>query len=208
MGEVIEGWGNWLEKQVSANTVERYATSMGMLSPFLEGRFLDEIDSAMIADIVRRRQASGVTNATIKRDLSALSSVLTFAKTQGWQTHNPVKDHLGLIRERRDPIVLPRPEDVERAIKRAPGLLSMMAQAAVATGCRQEELAGARHSQLNLETKRLTVIGKRNKLRVIDLEPFGGVEVFAALPPGEPNHLYSGTAITSAIGELTDGSAS
>jgi integrase/recombinase XerD len=43
-------------------------------------------------------------------------------------------------------------------------------------------LASARRSQLDLERKRLTVVGKGNKLRVIDLEPFGAIELFRALP--------------------------
>jgi hypothetical protein len=49
-----------------------------------------------------------------------------------------------------------------------------MIAAALATGTRQEELAGAFHLHLDRRAKRLTVVGKRNKLRVIDLEPFGG----------------------------------
>jgi integrase/recombinase XerD len=37
---------------------------------------------------------------------------------------------------------------------------------------------------LDLSAKRLTVIGKGNKIRAVDLEPFEGVDVFASLPPG------------------------
>jgi integrase/recombinase XerD len=33
----------------------------------------------------------------------------------------------------------------------------------------------------------LTVVGKRNKLRVIDLEPFGGDAIFGSLPEGIAN---------------------
>jgi integrase/recombinase XerD len=53
-----------------------------------------------------------------------------------------------------------------------------MIVAARATGARQEELAGACHLHLDRKAKRLTVLGKRNKLRVIDLEPFGGSAIF------------------------------
>ena len=45
---------------------------------------LADIDGRLVAEIIRERQRSGVTNATIKRDLGALSSVLNFAILQGW----------------------------------------------------------------------------------------------------------------------------
>jgi hypothetical protein len=62
-----------------------------------------------------------------------------------------------------------------------------MIVAARATGARQEELAGACHLHLDRKAKRLTVLGKRNNLRVIDLEPFGGSAIFDSLPEGIAN---------------------
>jgi integrase/recombinase XerD len=165
--------------------VQRYATSLGVLAPFLDGKFLDEVDGRLVSEIIRTRQSvDDVRNATIKRDLTALSSVLTYAIAQDWIESNPVLPKLKLIRERRDPIVLPRAEDVQRLIDRAPGLFAMLIRAALATGCRQGELANAKWSQLDLGAKRLTVVGKGSKTRAVDLEPFGGVDVFASLPRG------------------------
>jgi hypothetical protein len=40
------------------------------------------------------------------------------------------------------------------------------------------------HLQLDRKAQRLTVVGKHNKLRVIDLNPFGGAAIFASIPPG------------------------
>lgn len=183
--EVLEAWSPWIEKQVGPRTAHRYATSLGVLAPFLDGKFLDEVDGRLVAEIIRVRQSvDDVSNATIKRDLTALSSVLTYAIAQDWIESNPVLPKLRLIKERREPIVLPRMEDVQRVIDRAPGLFAVLIRAAVATGCRQDELAKATWSQLDLNAKRLTVIGKGRKTRVIDLEPFGGVDVFATLPRG------------------------
>ena len=85
-----------------------------------------------------------MTNATIKRDLGALSSVMNFAIDQGWVEANPVLPRLQRLKERRDPITLPTPADVAKMVSRAPGQLSTMILAARATGCRQEEL-GRRH---------------------------------------------------------------
>jgi integrase/recombinase XerD len=183
--EVVVAWSTWIEKQVGTQTVRRYATSLGTLEPFLDGKFLDEVDGRLVAEIIRARQTvDDVSNATIKRDLTALSSVLNYAIAQEWIESNPVLPKLRLIKERRDPIVLPRPEDVQKVIDRAPGLFATLIRAALVTGCRQDELAKATWSQLDLDAKRLTVIGKGRKTRAIDLVPFGGDEVFANLPRG------------------------
>lgn len=213
--EVMAAWEPWIEKQVGPRTAHRYATSLGVLTPFLDGKFLDEVDGRLVAEIIRTRNAvDGVSNATIKRDLTALSSVLNFAIDQTWIEVNHVLPRMARLRERRDPIVLPRPEDVERVIARAPGHFATLIRAAMVTGCRQDELAKAKWSQLDLSGKRLTVIGKGGKTRVVDLEPFGGVAVFASLPSGvgdAPLFWHDNgqpyTTVASAFGRLTRGLA-
>lgn len=185
--EASDAWEAWIVHQVSPGTVTRYAVSIGQLAPYLGGKYLDEINGPLTADIIRGRRAQGVTDATIKRDLIALSSVMNFTIDQGWQESNPVLPRLGRIKERRDPIMLPRRVDIDKVITRAPGLFANMAAAALATGCRQEELADSRHSRLDRKAGRLTLVGKRNKLRVIDLAPFGGLEIFLSLPEGIAN---------------------
>ena len=76
---------------------------------------------------------------------------------------------LGRLKERRDPIALPDPTHIEIVIRRTPGRLRDLIRAAVSTGCRQEELASALTSQFSEERRKLTVVGKGNKRRTIDL---------------------------------------
>jgi integrase/recombinase XerD len=53
---------------------------------------------------------------------------------------------------------------------------------ALATGAREDELVHAKRDHIDHERRQLTVIkGKRAKLRVIDLSPFGGYELVRAL---------------------------
>jgi integrase/recombinase XerD len=183
--EVMAAWHPWIDKQVGPRTAQRYVTSLGVLGRFLDGKFLDEVDGRLVSEMIRERQsADDVSNATIKRDLTALSSVMTYAIAQDWIESNPVLPKLRVIKERRDPIVLPAAKDVQKVIDRAPMLFATLIRAALVSGCRQDELAKAKWSQLDLSAKRLTVIGKGNKTRVIDLEPLGGTEVFASLPVG------------------------
>jgi integrase/recombinase XerD len=181
--DVLGEWAEELPHQVGYRTAYRYGGSLGTLKPWLDGKYLDEINGALVAEIIRgRRKLDGVTNATIKRDLVALSSVMNYAIDQGWQEDNPVLARMKRLKEQRDPIVLPEHESVLRMIERAPGMFSKLVEAAWKTGCRQDELVKCKRVQLNHGRQELTIIGKRSKLRTISLMPFGGYEVFRSLP--------------------------
>ena len=180
---VVEDWGtHWLQRNKSAKTIKRYLCSIDQLARFLEGKVLLEIDGQLVADIIRARGKQGVANATIKRDLVAVSSVMNYAIGQGWLEVNPVLPRMKLLEERRDPIVLPVKDDVELVIKRSPGMIADLIRVAIATGAREEELITARRQHVDHMRKQLTITGKRNKRRVIDLEPFGGDHLIGALP--------------------------
>jgi integrase/recombinase XerD len=180
--EVFTAWDVQLLRSVGAKTAQRYLVSLKQLAPWLEGRGLADINGRLVAEIIRERQGKGVTNATIKRDLGALSSILSFAILQGWIETNSVLPKLALVPERRDPILLPSDRDIALVMERAPGMVAQMITAALKTGAREDELVKVKRSELDHGRKQLTIIGKRNKLRVIDLTPFEGYEFFTALP--------------------------
>jgi integrase/recombinase XerD len=193
--EAFSAWAAQLERSVGVKTAKRYLSSLQQIVPWLDGRMLSDIDGRLIAEIIRERQASGVTNATIKRDLGALSSVMNFCILQGWIEANPVLAKLKLVPERRDPIVLPSDHDIALVIERAPGMVGQMMTAALKTGAREDELVRCRRGDLDHGRKQMTVRkGKGNKLRVIDLEPLDGYEFFAALPAyvGKPHLFWHG----------------
>src|SRR5262249_49060424 len=172
----------WAEKfivhQVGPNTWRRYAVSLKQLEPFLLPLYLDQIDKAKISEIVEHRRAAGVSTATIRRDLTALSSVLEYAEVE----NNPALPRLKRLKERRDPIVLPEDAHILRMVKRAPGNLAAMAEAARRTGCPKGELVTAERAKLDHTRRQLTVRGKGNKSRVIDLDFGGAYEVLRKLP--------------------------
>ena len=178
----MQEWGPSFQSQSQATTYKRYLCSLDQIGPYVEGRKLSEINAQLVGEIVRERQKAGVLPATIKRDLGALSSVMNFAIVNGWCESNPVLPRMKLIKEKRDPIVLPRDEDIELMISRAPGMWPQLIRAAWATGAREDELIKATRGDFNRQRKELTVIGKGNNVRVIDLVPFGGFEIFDSLP--------------------------
>ena len=66
--------------------------------------------------------------------------------------------------------MLPEHLHIARVIGRAPGRLAALIEVALKTGCRQDELVHALRTNFDYQRRQLTVIGKRNKLRVIDLD--------------------------------------
>jgi integrase/recombinase XerD len=126
-----------------------------------------------------------VSNATIKRDLGALSNVMKFCSLKGWREDNPVLPKLELVPERRDPIVLPLERDIKLVMDRigptAPAVAYLI-EAAMRTGAREAELVRSLRDHVDHARRQMPIIGKRNKLRVIDLTPFGGYEFIAGLP--------------------------
>jgi integrase/recombinase XerD len=131
---------------------------------------------------VRARTATGVKNATIKRDLVALSSVINFAIDQGWRDDNPVLPRMRRIKERRDPIMLPHSVDVDLVVGRSPSMIADLGRAAVATGARQDELLRARREHVDYGRRQMILVGKGNKVRVIALDPYGGYGLMCGLP--------------------------
>jgi integrase/recombinase XerD len=180
--EAFTAWDCQLTRSVGAKTAKRYLVSLKQLAPWLDGRGLADIDGRLVAEMIRERQRAGVTNATVKRDLGALSSIMNFAILQGWIETNPVLPKLALVPERRDPIVLPSDRDIALVMECAPGMVGAMITAALKTGAREDELAKAKRIDIDHARKQLTIIGKRNRLRVIDLLPFEGYEFLTALP--------------------------
>lgn len=216
LAEALEAWGADIEGKISPKTLTRYLGSLAVLAPHLDGLYLDEFDkrapaedpeapsgAKLIGAIVKSRRETFYvptgkkkpirpTIATVKRDLTALSSVFDFCIDETWMASNPVRDWLNpagrrksRLKERRDPIVLPEPGHIRMVIDAAPGLFRKMIEAALLTGAREEELGKGQRQHFDRDRRQLTVIGKRNKLRVVDLEDAGedfGFELFRTLP--------------------------
>lgn len=174
-------WSEHLVGHVSPKTAQRYAVSLKQIDTRLRSLFVDEIDAKIVTKIVSDRRAAGKTNATIRRDLTALSGLLGYAVDEEWRTGNPALDRLRRLREKRDPIILPDVGNVMEVIGRAPGNLGKMVHAAMLTGCRQDELVTAQRTRVNHDRRQMTVVGKGNKLRVVQLSD-AAYAVVASIP--------------------------
>ena len=131
---------------------------------------------------MRERARRGVSNATIRRDLSALASVLDAAIDEGWISDNPAHSFdRRRLTEKRDPIVLPDNESIAAVLALGTRFVDMAAFARL-TGMREEEIASLRHDQVDRSRMAISLIhtkGRRARevplcpaaLAVIDRQP-------------------------------------
>jgi integrase/recombinase XerD len=185
VSDAYEAWGLQLDRLVtSAKTAKRYRGSMVQLRPYLVNRFLDQVDAKLLSAIVEGRRKQGVKDGTIKRDLSALSSVMRYAAGKGWAQGNPIPAWLSLdqVHEVESAIVLPREQDIALVKSRAPKMIAHAINVAIATGAREDELVKAQCGDIDHERKQFTLVGKRNKRRTIEIDAFGGYEALSAIP--------------------------
>ena len=167
--EAVAQWFAHAEDQIAASTAMRYAVSLEQAKPYLSRYSVDQIDGQVIAGYMTARRKTGASAATIRRDLTAISRVLEYAEAMGWREGNPTLSKRRLLRERRDPIVLPEARNIEAVIEAAGPRMGAMIRAAWLTGCRQRELVTAKWIGFNDKARTLEVIGKGNKRRVITL---------------------------------------
>jgi integrase/recombinase XerD len=181
--DVFAAWSLHIADQVGETTRRRYAVSLKQLEPFLKPLFFDEIDRDLVGTIVRERRAAGVKVATVRRDLTALSSVIEYAIDEGWRPDesNPALARTKRLKENREPIVLPLAEDIAYVIGRAPGLFAKMIEAARDSGCRQDELAKAQRRLLDRGRRQLTIRRKGNQIRTISV-PDAAWATISAIP--------------------------
>jgi len=170
-GDAVAEWVDNEGKHLPPNTAKRYLVSLKQVNPFLVSFNISAINGKIIGDLAKVRRRAGVSAATIRRDLTAISKVLDYAISENWREDNPTLSRRRLIKERRDPITLPAPEDVEKVISAASPAFGALIRAAWLTGCRQDELVTASWRDYDPIRKTLRVVGKGNKARVISLRP-------------------------------------
>jgi integrase/recombinase XerD len=184
-----------MPENVKLNTGKRYLVSFRQVSAFLSDKYIDEIDEATIADLVEKRKLDEAKNATIRRDLTAISNVFRAAKPKKWCRHNAVEDYgFDQIKEKREPLVLPTDEEVAAAIANVPPMMGHMMRLADRSGMRENEIVTLERDQRTTNFYSIAQIKltktKTNRPRVI---PLAGpiLEDADAVLSKVPQHLHS-----------------
>lgn len=175
----VAAWVDDVAGQIAQTTAKRYGVSLMQCAPFLAGLDVSTIDGKTLAALMTGRRKLGASPATIRRDLTAISRVLEFAEAQDWREGNPTLSKRRLLKERRDPIALPEPAEVEALIAATPARFGALIRAAWLTGCRQAELVNSTWRAFNARARTLEIVGKGNKRRTIALSDEATAQISA-----------------------------
>lgn len=164
----VIAWNEGGVHHLGERTLQRYLVSLEQLRAHLDGKMLHHINADLLRDI-RRARLRVTTVATLKRDLTAMSSVIEHAKSEGWIDENPtLAFRTGRqMRERRDPITLPIESEIAMMLAASPSRFADAQEFARETGMREEEIFGLKHAHLDAAAETITIVGKRNKRRTI-----------------------------------------
>jgi integrase/recombinase XerD len=101
----------------------------------------------------------GPTNATRRRDLTAVSQVLRAAAQWDWIDHNPaLAFDRSVIRERRDPVRLPTDDEIAALLTACPNAtLRTLVRTLLGTGIRLEEAASLERRQIDFARNAITL---------------------------------------------------
>lgn len=150
------------------STARRYGASIEWLDQRLGSLLLNQITSAVLVEFETWRRSAGVSAPTIRRDLSTLSSIFTFAIEREWIDANPIGPFLRQRRRR--------------------GLREATSRRLAELGCSPhmiKSIAGHKDSDLRV---RFAILGARAALAEIERD---GVVV----PADDPARNFSDSAL-------------
>jgi integrase len=188
--EAVVRWGKEvLPHAVKPAVAARYLSSVAQLDASFSAARLDQITAPRIADYIGSR-AGTVTNATIRRDLTALSRLLAACVAWGWLAANPARTFdRSVIRERRDPIQPPSQAAFATVLAAAPPAMAAILRLLDATGMREAEAANLAGDDVLWARQQIALTRtKTNRPRTLDWHTPGGDAgpVLADLPRHGP----------------------
>lgn len=195
--EAVVAWAEAGFGGVKESSAHRYRVSLRQLHAHFASLYLDQINARQIGAYVRaRRRETGASNATIRRDLSALSRLIAHACAMGWMEDNPAKAwDRSVIRQAK--FVIERVDERSYAEVRdgcSPTFAAYL-DFLLAEGPRADEAAGLKRSDVNWRTGAATLLGKTGR-RTITLSA-RGLDILRSVPP----HLSSPYVFWTPYGE-------
>lgn len=156
--EAVTKWeAEVLPGAVKPGVAKRYKVSIGQLAATFGGSTMETISAQTVAAYVSSR-AGKATNATIRRDLTALSRLLAACIAWGWRQDNPARAYdRSLVRERRDVVHPPTPEEVAKLLAFAPPGVSAVLRLLHETGVRENEAVTLERFQVDSARRQIVL---------------------------------------------------
>lgn len=169
-----------VERRLSKHTTSAYSTDLQQFCAFLEAEYPDISLSHVNASIVRAWLASlandAVQNRSINRKLASLRTLFKFMLRRGDISENPMTA-VRMVKTRKTLPHFVRESEMAPLLQLANEPINQFEDARdqlvlfllYGTGMRLAEMIDLRNNQINLASKTLRVIGKRNKERIIPI---------------------------------------
>lgn len=163
-----------LPTSVKPSVRRRYLASIAMLTPTFDKLRLSQINTRLVADYVSSR-SNVVSNATIRRDITALSRMLSACCAWGWIDTNPAKAFdRSIVKEPKRVFQPPTPEELETLIKYAPAGMIPILHALDVTGARLKEITHLQRHAIDWQARTITLTETKTKPRTVDFSTPGG----------------------------------
>ena len=144
------------EASLKAGTLEGYGSHSRTIGRLLGHLHLDEMTRRVLADFVATRKRTGVTDATIRRDLAVLGSVCSMAVRWGWIETSPISTfNKRALKVSRPRVRFLSREEFSRLHEAASAELKSILVLSVETGLRKEELLGLTVAGIDLRRREL-----------------------------------------------------
>ena len=168
-----------IEKNYSKLTVKAYLSDLESFSEFIRDQFgsitIDDVNYGQIRSWIVSLVESGISNRSINRKLSSLSSYYKFLQKLGELEVNPLAKHRALKTKKKIQVPFSETEMAEvlsllnEQVDFEGVRNKLIVELFYATGIRRIELIEIKLSDLDFANKTLKVLGKRNKERIIPL---------------------------------------
>lgn len=146
-----------LPRAVKPQVARRYLTSVAMLDAEFGDATLAQITPRRIAAYITRRTGT-VANATIRRDLTALSRLLSACIAWGWLTENPARTFdRSIIRERSRHLHIPTDAELLLAIAECPAGMAPILRLLDETGMRENEAVQLEQQAVDAARQQITL---------------------------------------------------
>ncbi|WP_299128870.1 tyrosine-type recombinase/integrase [uncultured Winogradskyella sp.] len=177
----LKAFSNYLslEKKYSKHTVLAYGRDLELFQEFMlenhDSRFIENVSYSEIRQWIVELVNSGVSNRTINRKISSLSSYFKFLQKIKVRDTNPLKNHKALKVGKK--VQLPfSEEELKDVLENTIEIIDfesarnqLIIVLFYATGIRRIELVNLKISGIDFSNKQIKVLGKRNKERYIPL---------------------------------------